>query len=362
MLIEHFEGIQKALTKELKEMKEIFEQIEAKVDQNVVDKQCVDIKRKNLLIQNENLIANWLFNEVLYSVMNDGNTVSKFFEMDDAYTVEQARCLELEVELSKLKHKIQKDDHKKVTTLQEQNAHFRAENENVKQHYKELYDSIKITCAKTIEKRTSLLTENEKLKAQLKGKIQCVTMPVVKAKVLSPRMYAIDVETISPQNRNKREVHLDYLKHLKESIETLREIVEEARIEKPLDNALGNAFFYTKRSQELLECVIGTCPKEFNQRDKKVATTPLNRKKQVPFKETYETSNDNTHKHVEPQKEQKTKCVMKYLTSVNAPLVKYALSTVNQVGKEIGKLFDNVGYQWKPTRRKFTLGEQCPLT
>ncbi|GKC38593.1 hypothetical protein Tco_1050977, partial [Tanacetum coccineum] len=53
---------------------------------------------------------------------------------------------------------------------------------------------------------------------------------------------------------------------------------------------------------------------------------------------------------------------MKYLTSVNAPLVKYALSTVNQVGKEIGKLFDNVGYQWKPTGRKFTLGEQCPLT
>ncbi|GJT93404.1 integrase, catalytic region, zinc finger, CCHC-type containing protein [Tanacetum coccineum] len=26
------------------------------------------------------------------------------------------------------------------------------------------------------------------------------------------------------------------------------------------------------------------------------------------------------------------------------------------------KLFANVGYQWKPTRRKFPLGEQCPLT
>ncbi|GJR90712.1 hypothetical protein Tco_0214723 [Tanacetum coccineum] len=87
-LKEHFEGIQTALVKEVKEMKEIFEQMEAEVEQNDVDKQCADIERKNLLIQNENLIANWLSNEVLYSVMNDGNTVSKFSEMHDAYTIE----------------------------------------------------------------------------------------------------------------------------------------------------------------------------------------------------------------------------------------------------------------------------------
>ncbi|GJR23679.1 hypothetical protein Tco_0972206 [Tanacetum coccineum] len=133
----------------------------------------------------------------------------------------------------------------KVTAFQEQNTLFKAENEKVKQYYKELYDSIKITRAKTIEKTTTL-------------------------------------------------------------VETLCEIVEEARIEKPLDNTLGNACFYTKRSQELLEYVIGTCPKEFNKRDKKVATTSLNRKKQVTFKETCETSKDNTQKHVKPQKEQKT--------------------------------------------------------
>ncbi|GKD54426.1 hypothetical protein Tco_1287813 [Tanacetum coccineum] len=194
---------------------------------------------------------------------------------------------------------------KHVTALQEQNKRFRAENEKVKQHYKELYDSIKITCAKTIEKTTSLLTENEKLKAQLKGKMQCVTMPAVKPKVLAlgiSGIYAIDVEPIPPRSRNNREVHLDYLKHLKESVETLREIVEEARIEKLLDNTLENACIYTKRYQELLEYVIGTCLKEFNKRDKKTTTTPLNRKKQVTFKEPCDTSNNNTQIHVEQQK------------------------------------------------------------
>ncbi|GKE56008.1 hypothetical protein Tco_1495193 [Tanacetum coccineum] len=91
-------------------MKESFKQIEAEVEQNVVKKQCADIERKNLLIKNENLIVDCLSNELLYSVMNNLNTVSRFSELHDAYTVEQARCLELEAGISKLKHKIQKDD------------------------------------------------------------------------------------------------------------------------------------------------------------------------------------------------------------------------------------------------------------
>ncbi|GJX35741.1 hypothetical protein Tco_0247298, partial [Tanacetum coccineum] len=136
--------------------------------------------------------------------------------------------------------------------------------------------------------------------------MKCVTIDTVKPKVLSPSMYTIDVERIPPCNRNNKEVYPDYLKHPTESVETLREIVEEARIEKPLDNALKNSCFYTKRSQELLEYVIGTCLKEFNKKDKKDATTPLSRNKQVAFRETCDTSNNDTQTHVEQQKVQQT--------------------------------------------------------
>nr|GEV18230.1 hypothetical protein [Tanacetum cinerariifolium] len=38
-----------------------------------------------------------------------------------------------------------------------------------------------------------------------------------------------EVDQNAVNRRNNREVHLDYLKHLKESVETLREIVEEAK-------------------------------------------------------------------------------------------------------------------------------------
>ncbi|GJY28485.1 hypothetical protein Tco_0404252 [Tanacetum coccineum] len=72
----------------------------------------------------------------------------------------------------------------------------------------------------------------------------------VKPKVIAPGKYDIDVVPIPPRNRNNREVHLYYLKHLKESVETLREIVEEAKVERPLDRSLASACLYTKHSQE----------------------------------------------------------------------------------------------------------------
>ncbi|GKE60938.1 hypothetical protein Tco_1511305 [Tanacetum coccineum] len=165
-----------------------------------------------------------------------------------------------------------------------------AENAKIKQHYKELYDSIKITRAKHIEQTTPLLTENENLKAQIHENLKCINMDSVKPRVLAPGRYAIDVESILPRIRNNREVHLDYLKHLKESIETLHEIVEEAKVERPLDSSLASTCLYTKHSQELLEYVIDTCPKDFNPRDKRHAATPLTRKKKVTFKDQCETS------------------------------------------------------------------------
>ncbi|GJR81018.1 hypothetical protein Tco_0151803 [Tanacetum coccineum] len=302
-------------------MKEVFDQIEAEVDQHAVDKKCDEIERKNLLLENENLIAECLSKDVFYTVTNYMLTVSRFFDMHDAYTAAQKHIAELKAENSSMKNKIQNDDHDemikhlskielehlnlqlkyqhlkehfgnkksvtsldvpafdsvfvigqleerlqgrgntirelkekisrltkknneahpmldfkasdsqnkdltvKVNALQDLNEHFREENEKIKQHYKELYDSIKITHAKTIEKTTSLLDEIENPKAQLKGKMKCVTMPFEKPKVLAPA--------------------------------TLREMVEEARVEKPLDSSIAFACLYTKHSQDLLEYVIG---------------------------------------------------------------------------------------------------------
>ncbi|GJZ22221.1 retrovirus-related pol polyprotein from transposon TNT 1-94 [Tanacetum coccineum] len=76
---------------------------------------------------------------------------------------------------------------------------------------------------------------------------------ISKPKVLAPGRYPIDVEPIPPRLKNNREVHLYYIKHLQESVETLREIVEEAKVERLLDILLASACHYTKHTQKLLE-------------------------------------------------------------------------------------------------------------
>ncbi|GKB46006.1 retrovirus-related pol polyprotein from transposon TNT 1-94 [Tanacetum coccineum] len=322
-LKEHFEGIQKALNKEIKEMKDVFEELEAEVDQNAIDKKHDEIERKNLLIAHDNLIADCLSKEVFYVATNSELNVSRFTEMHDAHTIVEARCLELEDEISNLRDKIQNDNHNElvkcfrilrdtpdfdpafiiekmkaslqgkenaINKLKMQISHL-ADNAKIKQHYKELYDSIKITHAKHLEQTNALATKNENLKAQMQTKMKSVTKDHVKPTVLAPGKYAIDVEPIPPRNRNNMEVHLDYPRHLKESVETLREIVKEAKVKQPLDRSIVFACCYTKHSQELLEYAIDTCPKDFNKRDKKHAPTPLISKKQVTFEEQCDTSN-----------------------------------------------------------------------
>nr|GEZ17346.1 hypothetical protein [Tanacetum cinerariifolium] len=246
-LKDNFEGIQKALTKEVKELKDVFKELEAEVAQYAVDRKRDAIELKNLLIANDNLIAECLSQEVFCVATNSELNVARLTEMYVANTTAEACCLALEAELDNLRdtnnHDNQKDlinhfsklevNHLKlqlkyqnlkdnignnlptpdkdtpdfdyvfvigkmqaslqgkdnvirqlkkklsqlhitrsdndrtlrvqttdsqitkltnqVTYLQAQNDLFMAENDKIKQHYKELYDSIKITRAKHIK-------------------------------------------------------------------------------------------------------------------------------------------------------------------------------------------------------------------
>nr|GEV11759.1 integrase, catalytic region, zinc finger, CCHC-type, peptidase aspartic, catalytic [Tanacetum cinerariifolium] len=244
-------------------------ELEAEYDQNVIDRKHDEIERKKLLIVNDNLIAECLSKEVFYVSTNYELNVSRFTKMHVAHTIVEARCLELETKLFNLRDKIHNDNYnelvnraldsqitqltKKVIVLQAQNDLFMTENGKIKQHYKELYDSIKITHAKHREQVTALTTKNVNLKAQILNNVNSVIKNHVKPTVLAPGKYAIDVEPIPPRFRNNRKAHLDYLKHLKESVETICEIVEEAKVVRPLDSSIVSACRYTKHSQELLE-------------------------------------------------------------------------------------------------------------
>nr|GEV73894.1 retrovirus-related Pol polyprotein from transposon TNT 1-94 [Tanacetum cinerariifolium] len=176
---------------------------------------------------------------------------------------------------------------------------FRAKNDKIKQHYKELYDSFKITRAKHIEQVTKLTTKNVTLKTS-------VSKDKVKPQVFAREKHAIDVEPIVPCLRNNMDAHLDYLRHLKESVEIIRDIIEEAKVVRPLDRSIVSACRYTKHSQELLKYAIDTCPQGSQQRSKQLAHTPLIRKKQVTVAKPSNRHDSNKHIHVVAVKPQKT--------------------------------------------------------
>nr|GEW18231.1 retrovirus-related Pol polyprotein from transposon TNT 1-94 [Tanacetum cinerariifolium] len=108
----------------------------------------------------------------------------------------------------------------------------------------------------------------------------------MKAEALQEQTQAL--RPIKALTVNNREVHIVYLKHLKESVATLRKIVKEARAERPLDRSLVSACLYTKHSQELIEY------------------------------DQCETSNNNTHEHVAQLNVQQTNVLVIPSIGVNS--------------------------------------------
>nr|GEW30644.1 hypothetical protein [Tanacetum cinerariifolium] len=232
---------QSTLYDEVRAMKTVFENLKAEVDQNAIDLKSGEIERKNLLITNENLIANCIAHDVFFTVTDSAMTASRFHELSTAYTVAMNRAVELEVENSKLLEKIKNDDHDTLV----------------------------------------------KVFSKLEGKMLCVTSNDATPKVPACAKYEIDVQPIPPRQRDNKIVHHSYLNRLRDTLNTLHEIVEEARCKRPSDNNLDYACVYTKR------------------------------KKHVTFTDPLETSGNNPPKIVKQQTVQKTNILILHSTRVS---------------------------------------------
>ncbi|GJR78212.1 retrovirus-related pol polyprotein from transposon TNT 1-94 [Tanacetum coccineum] len=337
LLKEHFDSVQKSLVTEVRAMKAVFENMEAEVDQNAVDKKCGEIERRNLLIMNENLIVECLFSD-----------------MHDALTIAQKRIADLESENFNLRNKIQNDDHdsmiKHFSKLEVEHFNLQLKYQNLKERFGNKkpvtssdapsFDSLfvigklneqiqsrgntirelKEKISRLTEKNSdadltldlkALVSQNKDLTAKLNAlhdlnerfrgrnanwKMPCVTIDVKTPKVSAFEKYAIDVEPIPPRQRSNRNVHHGYLNSLKDTLDTLREIVEEARSELPSDSNLDHAYKF-------------------------IATTPVTKKKRVTFADPLETSGNNTPKHVKQQSVQPTNVPILPSTGVNTATI-----------------------------------------
>nr|GEW10134.1 reverse transcriptase domain-containing protein [Tanacetum cinerariifolium] len=175
---------------EVRAMKAVFEILEAEVDQNAIDLKSGEIEQKNLLIPNENLIANFIAQDVFSTVIDSAMTASRFHELSTAYIVAMNCDVELE--------------------------------------------------------------------------------------------------------RNNRVVHHGYLNRLRDTLDTLHEILKEDR-----------------------KNVSASCPKADKKQDTIIATTPATRKKHVSFADPLETLGNNPPKIVKQQTVQKTNIHIPHSTRVS---------------------------------------------
>ncbi|GJR14051.1 retrovirus-related pol polyprotein from transposon TNT 1-94 [Tanacetum coccineum] len=274
----------------------------------------------------------------------------------------ESTCVDMEYKFS--------DMHDAFTTAQKRIADLESENFNLENRLQMM----------TMRKRNEQIQSRGNTISELKEKISRLT------KKNSDADPIFDLKDLDSRRIRR---HLYYIKHLKENVETLRELVEDAKVERPLDTSLASACRYTKHSQELLEYVIAASWSKPRSNTKKDRTLPAKSAlKQVEAHSRMNKSNEKQNNRVDSSISYKrtvinsnsnTSCKTcnKCLISVNhdqcvvrsGMFVKQSTATkvwrvkqVKQVWKATGKLFTTIGHQWRPTGRLLPLGDQWPLT
>ncbi|GJY63478.1 hypothetical protein Tco_0464938 [Tanacetum coccineum] len=96
-----FNVFDKDLLNEITEVQTVFDQMDAAVQQSSVDKQCLEIAKKEILLENDRLLQKIMSQDVMLTVMNSMslNNDSVNMEMQECESCE--KCLNLDAELSK---------------------------------------------------------------------------------------------------------------------------------------------------------------------------------------------------------------------------------------------------------------------
>ncbi|GKC86930.1 hypothetical protein Tco_1147579 [Tanacetum coccineum] len=194
----------KDLLNEIMEVKMVFDQMDAAVQQSSVKKQCLEIAKKELLLENDRLLQQIMSQEVLLTVMNSMSLIGETVNMDGKRNKSCDKCLNLEAEFFK-----------------SQNAF----NDLLKRHsqlekYSQIQDKVFVI--------TSLKNDLRKMKGK---EIVDIAAQIPSANTIVPGIFKLDLEPLAPILLQNRESHIDYLKYTQEQADILWEIAEQAKAE-----------------------------------------------------------------------------------------------------------------------------------
>nr|GEV87201.1 reverse transcriptase domain-containing protein [Tanacetum cinerariifolium] len=206
-----------------------------------------------------------------WSSQESALTFVELFEINNLKAQAQAKdtvILKLKEKLNSLNSDVKdrnvKRDVEEIETLNIELDHkvtkLAAENDHVKQTYKQLYDSVKSSCVRSKEQCDDLINkvnlksaEVSDLNASLQEKVLVITAlkvqlnklkgkavlsEAVSLNIIDPELLKVDVAPLVPKLRKNMTAHTDYIRHTQEEAATLREIVESERLLSPLNTYL----------------------------------------------------------------------------------------------------------------------------
>ncbi|GJX15620.1 retrovirus-related pol polyprotein from transposon TNT 1-94 [Tanacetum coccineum] len=388
-----FNVFDRDLLNEILEVHTVFNQMDTVVQHFPVDKQCLKIAKKELLLENDRLLKQIMSQEVPLTVMNSMSLISESLNMDG----NRKESCNLEAELLKsqntfndlLKRHSQLEKHyislecsiqlnqeifQKRESCDNQNAleipEFLKNNDLKAQlHDKDstickLKDIIKSLREKSKEENVNYdycEIETKNLDMENRKEIVAIAAQIPSANIIIPGIFKLDLEPLDPRLLQNREAHINYLKYTQEQANILWGIVEQAKAAQPLDKELDFALpkrlmSHTKTmSRKLgLKCSTSKCGSKptGNKRNDRILQTPsrnmknkLNANPDLNCATCKKSLFDDVH----------DKCLLDFVKNVNT-YAKFAKKHKKQnIWRPTGYVFTEVGLKWKPTGRTFTI-------
>nr|GEW20519.1 hypothetical protein [Tanacetum cinerariifolium] len=211
--------------------------IKTELQNNFIDKECY-----NTLFKKFNTLEKHCISLEVDNQLQRNNSFSKqcaptfdqLFEINDLKAQSQEKdtvIVKLKERLKSLNGNVQNGNIKReleeIETINIELDHrvtkLVAENEHLKQTYKQLYGSIKFSREKVL-----VITTLKETLSKLKGKV--VVNEAVPLHSIDPELLKIDVAPLAPKLHNNMTAHTDYLRHTQDETATLREIVKRVNL------------------------------------------------------------------------------------------------------------------------------------
>ncbi|GKA70370.1 integrase, catalytic region, zinc finger, CCHC-type containing protein [Tanacetum coccineum] len=347
-----------------------------------------------LLIQNECLLAESISKDICSVVLTPNNVVPISVEPCSNYDKEQTKNLELEAKFSKVKQLLV-DKERRCSHIETEYLNLELkfqkykecfENPQLKAHINNMKDvstgpslcTLEIENTKLKEgltavriKNDSLIDENVSIKERFQelykskagsnSSVSNGATILVKPKAVASGLYAMTPKYVPPQKRINRETNSSLPR--KETVT----VVDLSNVPVNLPTGIKSVPDASKSKSKSVKKIHKNLPAR-SKKVKRVAKPPRNlNKNRVDF-----SLNDKCtgfiSKSVSVCKTcnerlvfgNHDECVVKSVNAKKPKVINNA--NVKQVWKATGKVFASVGSRWKPTGRKFTLGDTCPLT